>query len=369
MYDVPALIDEPMLLAPLAESVSQGTVPAYLRSVKVKLTARCNLRCQMCRYGRGRKPPELPTERWLQLIDEMADLGCRKIHFSGGEVMLRDDLAQLAGRASKRRMKVTLTSNLTLLTRRNVKELLRCKLSGLSTSLDGASPKMHDSIRGIDGSFKRTLRSLRLILRTRRDERHPRVRVNFVMMRRNFADYPALVAIAAEHGACDVVPMPVDTPDRRMRLNKRLIRSYNEEIAPAVYEARAKAGMSLDDGRVYPFGQSTRAIASSAEGSYAAGFYEETPCYAPFLHMFVAWDGKVYLCCMTNGRINALGDLSQQSVRDVFCGAPFQAIRSRMLQQRLGACSKCDMMLEENRLLHQTLPARSSSRRILPLIA
>jgi hypothetical protein len=27
----------------------------------------------------------------------------------------------------------------------------------------------------------------------------------------------------------------------------------------------------------------------SALGRYAGGFDERTPCYAPFLHMFIAW--------------------------------------------------------------------------------
>ena len=93
MYDVGSLIAEPLLLEPLRRSVADGAPPAYLRSVKIKLTARCNLRCQMCRYGKNLDLPELPTERWLGIIDELAELGCRKLHLSGGEVMVRRDPA------------------------------------------------------------------------------------------------------------------------------------------------------------------------------------------------------------------------------------------------------------------------------------
>jgi MoaA/NifB/PqqE/SkfB family radical SAM enzyme len=113
--------------------------------------------------------------------------------------------------------------------------------------------------------------------------------------------------------------------------------------------------MPLDDDRIYPFGTSRDDIIAAADGDYARGFYRRHPCYAPFLHMFIAWDGKVYLCCMTNGRIPPLGDLSCQSAAEVFRGQPFQALRARMMRDRLPACHGCDMVQRENRRLHEAL--------------
>jgi MoaA/NifB/PqqE/SkfB family radical SAM enzyme len=354
MYDVETLAADPVLFEPFRRSVEQGAAPAYLRSVKIKLTARCNLKCVMCRYGRGWAPPELGTERFATILDELAAMGCRKVHFSGGEVLSRSDFEDLAARAADVGMKVTLTSNLTLLTRERAKRLAHVRISSLSTSLDGASAKVHDAVRGIPGSFRRTLRALALVARHKKRDT-PRVRVNFVMMRRNFEDYPALVALAHELGAVDVVPMPVDSKRTELRLSKRLIRHYNDEIAPRVVEARERAGYSLDPLRVHPFGATDAEIAESAEGRYAARYYERAPCYAPFLHMFIAWDGKVYLCCMTNGRIEPLGDLARQSVAEVFCGEAFQRMRAQMLVERLPACHACDMYLPENATLGRAL--------------
>jgi MoaA/NifB/PqqE/SkfB family radical SAM enzyme len=367
VYDVASLIEESALHEPLVRAVG-GEAPTYLRSVKIKLTARCNLRCRMCRYGRGEQPPELPTERWLGIIDELAAMGCRKMHLSGGEVMLRRDLEALMGRARERRMKVTLTSNLTLLTKDRAKALMQLRPSGLSTSLDGATARTHDRIRGIAGSFKRTLRALGHVARFRRDHR-PRVRINFVMMRDNFREYPALIRLAGELGATDVVGMPVDSKRSELRLSKSLIREYEEEIAPAAVEARRQAGMVADEQRAHPFGQGKQAIAASSRGLYAQGFYQSHACYAPFLHMFVAWNGEVFLCCMTNGRIDPLGDLSHESVEQVFTGPRFSAIRRQMLERRLDACHHCDMYLDENRRLAEALPGPVAPARRLPLMA
>lgn len=361
MYDVDAIRAEPLLLSPLARSVHQGAPPTYVRSAKIKITARCNLRCSMCRYGTGMSPPELGTERMLAIVSELADFGCRKIHFSGGEVFTRSDFVQLVAAARARSMKVTLTSNLTLLTKDRAKALMHARPSAISTSLDGASAKVHDSIRGIEGSFKRTLRGLdRLATLRAQGKGDPKLRINFVMMRSNFRDYPRIIEIAARYGAVDVVPMPVDTTDERTRLSKRLIRIYNDEIAPEAAELRARSNMPMTARRIHPFGVRSSEVAESARGRYSGGFYERRPCLVPFLHMFIGWDGKVYPCCMTNGRMAPLGDLSHQSVTQVFEGPAYQRLRRHMLTDRLAACHACDMVLDENRKLLGSLEGSST---------
>lgn len=375
MYDVDTIAREPLLLEPLKRSVHEGAPPAYLRSLKLKLTARCNLKCVMCRYGRGWAPPELTTEDWTRVLSAASELGCRKVHFSGGEVLVRPDFEALVAVAARERIKVTFTSNLTLLTKERAKRLLHHKIGGISTSLDGASAKVHERVRGIPGSFKRTLRALAWIRRYRSGER-PRLRINFVMMRDNFRDYPALLRLAGDLGAIDVVPMPVDTKRSKLRLSKRMIREYNEVIAPEVSELRRTLGMPVTETAVYPFGRADQALALSRQGEYANGYYVDHLCYAPYLHAFAAWDGKVYLCCMTNGRIEALGDLSRQSLKEVFWGERFSEIRRSMLKARLASCHACDMVVSENRALDLALgstpvgPMRptSGALRHLPLV-
>lgn len=358
MYDVDAIAEEPLLLAPLARSVREGTPPIYLRSAKIKLTARCNLRCVMCKYGRGWDPGELGGERFADVMDELAAFGCQKVHFSGGEVLARRDFEDIAGRAADAGMKVTLTSNLTLLTKDRAKALMRHKISSVSTSLDGSTAKIHERVRRIDGSFRRTLDGMARIARERaRRNRRTRLRVNFVMMRDNFRCYPELIRVAMEHGATSVHPMPVDTKDERLRLNKRLIREYNEEIAPRVQEVRAHYGLSTDEQDVFPFGRAKLHVVASASGEYAGGYYAEKLCYAPYSHMFVAWDGNFYLCCMTNGRIEPLGNVGTESVPEIFQGERFQQIRRGMEAARLPSCHACDMFLRENRRLETALEA------------
>jgi MoaA/NifB/PqqE/SkfB family radical SAM enzyme len=357
MYDVAGLRDDPDQLSALRAAVD-GAPPAGIRSAKIKLTARCNLRCSMCRFGRGWAPPELGEERFAEIVSELAALGCKKIHFSGGEVLVRNDLERLVARGSALGMKMTLTSNLTLLPKERVKALVRARPSSVSTSLDAAKRSLHDEIRGISGSFKRTVRSIERLVREReRRQRRVRIRINYTMMRQNYHEYPRLIELASRLGAVDVHAMPVDDGDlgSTLRLGRDDIRTYNTVVAPRVREARERARFPVDERNVYPFGRDPDEVTESAAGRYAASYYRTHPCYSPFLHVFVAWDGKVYLCCMTDGKIEPLGDLSTQSVSDVFHGEAFRSIRARMQRERLRECHRCDMVLDENRLLGRAL--------------
>lgn len=358
VHDVDALLREPRALALVRQSVGEGAAPSFVRSAKLKLTARCNLRCEMCRFGRGWAPPELSEAIFSRILAELAEFGCRKVHFSGGEVLVRSDFERLASRARALGMKVTLTSNLTLLDKERARALMRARPSSISTSLDAARPGLHDRIRGIRGSFRRTVRALERLGREReRRGRKTALRINFTLMRRNFREYPALVALAHELGAADVVPMPVDDGDgpSTFRLSRRRIAEYEADVAPRVLEARQRAGMSTAEHLIHPFGVGRVQQREASAGRYAGGYFRQRPCYAPWLHLFVAWDGKVYLCCMTDGKIEPLGDLSVQSVREVFTGERYQTLRARMLVERLTECHRCDLFTVENRALDAVL--------------
>jgi pyrroloquinoline quinone biosynthesis protein E len=55
-----------------------------------ELTHNCSFKCEFC-YNHIKEKPELCTEDVLKIIDQVAELGCLYINFSGGEPLLRKD--------------------------------------------------------------------------------------------------------------------------------------------------------------------------------------------------------------------------------------------------------------------------------------
>ncbi|MFO7565666.1 MAG: radical SAM protein, partial [Enhygromyxa sp.] len=62
-----------------------------------ELTHRCPLRCGYCSNPRAlvRREAELDTPAWIGVLEQAAELGVVSVHFTGGEPLLREDLAQL----------------------------------------------------------------------------------------------------------------------------------------------------------------------------------------------------------------------------------------------------------------------------------
>ncbi len=362
MYNVEGMVRDPEVLEELAHSLTTQK-SHLLSSVKIKLTSKCNLRCQMCKYWKTKTETALTTVQWLSVLDQLAEIGCRKIHFSGGEVFLRQDFLDLVERGSQLGLKINMTTNGTLLTKERLKRLIKARPNSISLSLDGPRQSVHDKIRGLPGSFKRTTRTIRKLRQYgERYGRLPKIRINFVMMQENYRHYPDMIELASRLGAIDVVPMPVDEKGEPvLRLSRSQIERYNQTIAPEVLTRRRAAGFRLDPLTIYPFGQSPQAIRAARDGLYSGGFYQKKPCLSPWTHLFLAWDGESYLCCMTNGRMESLGNVARKPVAEIFNGPAMEAVRRRFLAlEHPQACARCDMVLDENRLLHQALADRTS---------
>src|SRR5207302_11139153 len=71
-------------------------------SLLAEITHRCPIHCLYCSnpLELTRRADELPTEVWLRVLAEAADLGVLQVHLSGGEPLARADLAAFVERAT-----------------------------------------------------------------------------------------------------------------------------------------------------------------------------------------------------------------------------------------------------------------------------
>ncbi|MHC1611124.1 MAG: radical SAM protein [Candidatus Methanospirareceae archaeon] len=119
-----------------------------------EMTGRCNLKCVHC-HAFGGEPStedELTTEEGRALIDQIAALDIRTFVFTGGEPLLREDIFELIAYARSKKLAVFIATNGTLITK-GVAKLLRRYNVGVVIGLDGMNPKVHDSIRGVEGAY------------------------------------------------------------------------------------------------------------------------------------------------------------------------------------------------------------------------
>jgi MoaA/NifB/PqqE/SkfB family radical SAM enzyme len=242
-----------------------------------------------------------------------------------------------------------MTTNGTLVTKDLAKRLAQAGLRGVNLSLDSPDRKIHDHVRGERGAWKKTVRAVEHFRRAARKGKLA-VRLNTVVNRHNYASLAPLPDLAHSLGVDALNLIPVDDHcDEALSLRRRDIADYNQRIAPALAARALELGLMTRPAQAYPFGLSPAQTARARRGHYALGWYDRHPCFAPWTHSLIDFNGLVYVCCMTREQIPPIGDLKTASFTEVWNGPGYAAIRRLMHPPALAPCRRCDDFLDENR--------------------
>src|SRR5689334_22559695 len=98
--------------------------PSAPYRMDLALTYRCNNDCAHCYNARERSFPELTTEQWKSILDQLWSLGVPHIVFTGGEATLRNDLPELIAHAEANGQITGLNTNARRLIDKNYVEQL-----------------------------------------------------------------------------------------------------------------------------------------------------------------------------------------------------------------------------------------------------
>src|SRR5579875_2010593 len=159
-------------------------------------TQACDLACKHCRASAQplAHPSQLTTAEATNLIDQIADLQVPLFVFPGGDPLKRPDIFELIEHAAGRGVHAALTPSATpLLTRDAIARMKDSGLARLAVSLDGSMPEIHDSIRGIPGTWQRTVDAIQYA-----NEAALPIQVHTVVSRLNIADLDRLSLLLTE---------------------------------------------------------------------------------------------------------------------------------------------------------------------------
>lgn len=169
------------------------------RFFKLEMAPRCNLRCVHCEQWRNERDPEdLPLERWLGLVSEIARWAAPcHLSISCGEPMLEPGVFPVIASAQRQGLTVTLVTNGTLIDGECAARLRESGLRNLLVSLDGSRPETHDRSRGVAGTHARALAALDHL---DYEGLSSRVQIQTIIAGHNLAELPDLVRLAESRG-------------------------------------------------------------------------------------------------------------------------------------------------------------------------
>lgn len=168
----------------------------YRPLVVWNITNRCNLRCRHCYLSAEDRDygNELTHAEALAFIEDIAQMKCPVLLFSGGEPLLRPDLSELAAHASSLDLRPVLSSNGTLITPETAEKLAASGFRYVGVSLDGLE-ETHDAFRGRKGAFRDAIQGLQNAAGA-----GLKTGARFTVNADNVADLPGVMNLVAEAG-------------------------------------------------------------------------------------------------------------------------------------------------------------------------
>jgi pyrroloquinoline quinone biosynthesis protein E len=163
-----------------------------------ELTHRCPLQCPYCSNPLDllKANSELPTQTWLSIFSQAADMGVLQVHLSGGEPMLRPDLPEIVAALAARGVYTNLITAGASGKPDAMQRLAEAGLDHAQISFQGAMPETTDAISNLKGAHEKKLATARAA----RAAGLP-VTVNAPIHRRNVGEVGEFIELALALGA------------------------------------------------------------------------------------------------------------------------------------------------------------------------
>ncbi|HUX66877.1 MAG TPA: TIGR04053 family radical SAM/SPASM domain-containing protein [Terriglobales bacterium] len=302
-------------------------------------TRACPLACRHCRAEAvlAPHPDQLTTCEAEQLLGQIANFGdpMPQLILTGGDPLSRPDLFELLAHARSLGLRVSMTPAASAaLSREILQQLQAAGLEALGLSLDGSTPERHDRLRGVPGTFARTLQALAW----GRDLGFP-LQVNSLVSAETADDLPALYEllqpfaiarwslfflIAVGRGQ-QLQPLP--PPQAEALMHWIFECSRQAPFIVATTEAPSYRRVTLTERR----GQGVNAASAPAAAGRAWGIRDGHGI------VFVSHTGEVY----PSGFLPlSAGNIRRQPLLDIYRSSPlFAALHDpRQFHGRCGAC-------------------------------
>lgn len=204
---------------------------------EIILNHACDLRCGFCSQADFDQGAVLRPADAVRRIYEAKKAGFTRLGFSGGEALLRRDLAPLVKAARRVGFKAVRlqTNGMRLADAALAARLVRAGLTVCKFTFAGHTPRLHDRLVGKAGAFKKSLAGLDNMLRLK-----TAVGVNLLITRANYRALPETLEFFMARGVANFVliyPIHTGAMARASRLRVSL-----PQAAPYIAEALRAAG-------------------------------------------------------------------------------------------------------------------------------
>jgi MoaA/NifB/PqqE/SkfB family radical SAM enzyme len=265
---------------------------------------------------------ELSSERIGQIVRDGKRLGLEILSIAGGEPLLRRDLEEVVRAAASAGMAVHIDTNGTMLSPARARSLRDAGTGMIAISIDGPNAAIHDTLRGVDGTFERAMAGI-----SAASEAGIQVCANVLINRTNFDKLVDIATMLSDNGLREIKFFPVHSghPYDYGTLDSDFTILSESEIDRLEEEIKRVKALMRSRGIVFGGDAYLKGMTS-----FFRGKPPRLPCMAGFLVVTVTPDGRLYACYPIESYL-PIGD---HRLDEIFCSPRMQEIREQVRRCR-----------------------------------
>lgn len=310
------------------------------------ITNKCNYKCKHC-YSNSAYSNEaniLTLDEIKKIIYDLKLMNVPVILLSGGEPLMREDLFEIIKIIRDNGIKVSLSSNGSLIDENKAFKLKELGISYVGISIDGKE-KTNDSFRGIQGAFKKSLRAIENC-----NHVGLKVGLRFTLQKDNYKEVDYILNLMEKTNVNRICFYHLVPSGRGKNIvDKILSHEETREILDLLYDYSEKSILNKEKKEILT-------VTNHADGPYIyLKTKENNPDKAERIlnHLKknggnrsgiaianIDWEGNVYPDQFS--RFMKLGNLKTQSFIDIWTGenSDLQQLRNRKSNLK-GRCKEC----------------------------
>jgi MoaA/NifB/PqqE/SkfB family radical SAM enzyme len=363
--------------------------------ISINPTRRCNLACRMCfQFRRDVEVPpelnwydvnqELPLQAWVKLLDELAGWRLTQpgpnwpplplwskllgkvgswrplLYLTGGEPLVYPQALELLEAARQRRLMIHLQTNGILLSQ-VADDLVSLGVHMVTMSIDGPQ-ELHDYIRGIKGSFRRSVAGFQALAeaRRRRGSPGPLLCLRCTVSKDNLDRLEEMVPLALELGA-DMLffSHTIFNTMENVQRHNRILSPENPAtqglnvVAPSIPEGGFYQS-EIGPGDLPRLLESLAAVRRRDQGRVQMGFSPDLPdenlgpYYLDIDHPFPQECRHLWMACriLPDGTVSpclhmVMGKITDTSLQEIWNSPGYLNLRRLVAQGLFPGCARC----------------------------
>lgn len=301
----------------------RNSTPLY---VYISLNNTCNANCIFCDVHQNVK--KYNSIDVYSLVDELSEMNVKYIHFmGGGEPFTDTKILNYMEYISEKKIKIVCTTNALALDEQKIERLIKCNLSDIFISIDGANSEIHDSLRRVNGIFNHACMVIKYLKKVKPDVN---IIVNHVLNERNINFFEDMIRLR------EAVPFDF--------LNVILVKD-NEALEPTdiqrtnyinninnYAEQAQKVGLKF-------FSQNINVFDTRYN-------FKNHACYFPYMSAYIDCPtGDVYPCDCTIHRSSVFcyGNLIKNSFTEIWNNDELKNLRKKLKNTMMSCKEYCDI--------------------------